>query len=262
MADTFGAIVAAGIVGTIAWAINKSAEADKAEAQPVVYTRTASRNSGLKSALFGILGDSLGNIDFDRIGSNWGKQTPQPTSAGYTPKSPQPVATPRSSGLAGLFNLIGGIEAPEGYNQMYGGSKIQPPKPLTQMTVGEVLAYQDRSVAAGSRSSAAGRYQVIRGTLRSSVRDGTVKTSDVYNEATQDKIALGLANRRGLGQYQAGRITETQFAQNLSKEWASLPVATKDKRGRAARGQSYYAGDGLNKSLTSLDSVLNAIRGI
>lgn len=60
-------------------------------------------------------------------------------------------------------------------------------------------------------------------------------------------------------QYEAGEMSEEQFTriedrfmESISKEWASMP---KDESGR-----SYYAGDGLNKALTTPDAMRMAMR--
>jgi hypothetical protein len=47
----------------------------------------------------------------------------------------------------------------------------------------------------------------------------------------------------------------------LAREWASLPVQ-RDQRGATRlvkRGQSYYAGDGLNKASATPEEVLRAV---
>lgn len=67
---------------------------------------------------------------------------------------------------------------------------------------------------------------------------------------------------RGLGEYLAGTLSATQFAQRLSMEWASLPCTIVDKRGRPATGQSYYAGDGLNKSHVTIPALMAAVRAV
>lgn len=183
----------------------------------------------------------------------------------------RPAATPArdtspvggTANTASLRSLIGNLEAPQGYDQVWGGirSSDQPPKRLTTMTVDEVLAWQD-SIDSRYNSEAAGRYQVMEDTLRSLRNSGQVSGSQRFDRATQDRIADILMERRGLSSYRAGTLSETDFAQRLSQEWASLPAATRDARGRSATGQSYYAGDGLNKSSTKLDTVLAAIRRI
>ncbi|KXF89950.1 hypothetical protein [Phaeobacter inhibens] len=257
MTKGLGAIVASGVVGTVVWAFTQAAkrQADTETAQGVVYVRQPNKDDTRKALIGGILQAALSFAErgVDRPPSS------APRSSGSVPAQPRPTA---GRGVGSLLDLIGQHEAPKGYDQVYGGSKIAPPRPITQMTVGEVLEWQDRSVRAGSKSSAAGRYQIIRGTLRSLVRDGVVSMGSRFDKATQDRLATQLMNRRGLQSYLSGRMSETDFAQNLSKEWASLPVAIADKKGRPAAGQSYYAGDGLNRALTSLENVFGAIRGI
>ncbi|WP_321363541.1 hypothetical protein [uncultured Celeribacter sp.] len=243
----FGAVILAGITGVAFWAFSKRG-ASSEHSQKVVYVEQPKPdNTAAKiTAALGIV-DALSGL-FGKGGQSSGSTAPS-TSYG----SPQMS----SSGLSGLLGLIGGVEAPQGYNQVYGGSKIATPKPLTQMTVGEVLDWQRQSIAAGSASSAAGRYQFLRKTLNDLVNAGYARKSDLFTPELQDRLAVALMERRGLSDYQSGRITETQFANNLAREWASLPVVT-----GSSAGSSYYAGDGLNKALVGVGSIINAIRGI
>lgn len=170
------------------------------------------------------------------------------------------TATVRGSGIVGaLQSLIGQAEAPQGYNQVYGGARLQPPRPITTMTVGEVQDYQTRMVADGSPSSAVGRYQVIRGTLQDMVNRGAVSPDDLFDADTQDRISVALMDRRGLRDYWAGRISAETFGQRLAQEWAGLPAMKRDRKGRRAQGQSYYAGDGLNAATVSRSRVLGAL---
>ena len=156
----------------------------------------------------------------------------------------------------GLLRFIGKYEAPEGYNQVYGGSVIQPPRLLTTMRISEVIDWQRRSVAAGSASSAAGKYQIIRRTLEGLVRNGSARSSDYFDAATQDRLARVLMEGRGLSRYQSGQISAEQFGNNLASEWASLPVLTGPNAGR-----SRYDGDGLNSALTTPQAFLAALTG-
>ena len=45
---------------------------------------------------------------------------------------------------AGVLDFIGSIEAPAGYNAYSYYASSPPPKPLTTMTISEVLAWQER----------------------------------------------------------------------------------------------------------------------
>lgn len=158
------------------------------------------------------------------------------------------------SGLSPLLDLIGRAEAPQGYDQVFGGSRLAPPRPITTMTVAEVLAWQDRSVAAGSASSAAGRYQIIRKTLRDIVRAGVLSPNETFSPAAQDRAAEYLLKRRGLDDYRAGRISRDRFGDRLAQEWAGLPVVTGPRA-----GNSYYAGDGLNSATVGVSDLLTAL---
>ncbi len=70
-------------------------------------------------------------------------------------------------------------------------------KRLTQMTIAEVLAWQD-SIDRLYNSEAAGAYQILEDTLRDIYRRAGCSASDLFDEATQDKLAMALLERRGL----------------------------------------------------------------
>ena len=167
-------------------------------------------------------------------------------------------ATVRASEEAGrasqLLDFIGGLEAPLGYNQVYGHNRMAP---LDEMTVSQVLSYQRDRVRKGSPSSAVGRYQFIRGTLKGLVQELGLTGEEKFTPELQDRLAIHLLKRRGLNRYLEGRTTLEQFGNSLAKEWASLPVVAGKKKGR-----SFYAGDGLNKSLTGVDDALEAIASL
>jgi hypothetical protein len=135
-----------------------------------------------------------------------------------------------------------------------------PPKPLTALTVAEVLEWQVEAIRRyrqrmQSRTgySAAGRYQIIRSTLQSLI-DSDWKLTDLFDAETQDLLALSLLRRRGWDRWIAGRLSDAQFADALSMEWASLPFRT---------GRSYYAGDlHGNRSLVARAEVLAVLQRI
>lgn len=257
-------LIAAGAAGAAAFVIFKAARVGGASEPRIIYvSQPEEKRSGLAKVL-GLLDLAAGIVDAgsgSRVFPTTGDGQPIIYAAGSAGSGSAPSSSSRG-GISGLLSLIGGIEAPGGYDQVYGGSRIATPKPLTRMTVREVLDWQDRSIAAGSASSAVGRYQIIRGTLRGLVTDGAVSMGELFSPSVQDRLATHLMERRGLSAYQSGQISAQTFAQRLSQEWASLPAATVDRSGRAAAGQSYYAGDGLNKALTDLDTVISAIRSL
>ena len=157
-----------------------------------------------------------------------------------------------------LLDFIAKPESGGDYNIVWGRIKRKdwPPKPLTQMTIGEVLAWQDR-IDPHYMSEAAGRYQILEDTLRGLFRQAGLLETDLFNEENQDRLATRLLQRRGLNDYLAGRISTEKFCNSLAKEWASLPVVSGPKR-----GCSYYSGDGLNKSHVSVVDFMEAVRSI
>ena len=156
------------------------------------------------------------------------------------------LTTPSGNVVGRLLEYIGKKESNGNYNILVGG-KTEPN--LTNMTVAEVLEYQRGMRQRGHESTAVGKYQIIRGTLESLIKEGYASPDDKFSAGIQDRLAVGLLKRRGLEKYQAGKMSKDNFADNLSKEWASLPYNT---------GQSYYAGVGSNKSSGSRNDFMTA----
>ena len=155
-----------------------------------------------------------------------------------------------------VISFIGAMEAPKGYDQVYGNSVIETPKPLTEMTVDEVLAWQRESVNAGSKSSASGQYQIIRKTLESLKASLELDGSEKFDKTMQDRMGVALMEGRGLDDWRNGKITDEEFCLNLSKEWAAIPVPSGPNKGK-----SFYDGDGLNSALTDPDMMLGVLSG-
>lgn len=165
------------------------------------------------------------------LGSGAGSSTGSPVealSASYT-----------QSALTPLLDLIGRAEG-AGYDTIVGyvNKSDYPAKPITALTVDELLTWQD-SIDARYPSEASGRYQVMEDTLRGLIGRGVVSGSEMFSPATQDKIAVGLLKIRGLNRFLDGSITAEQFGDNLSYEWASLPIITGPNAGRGR-----YSGQG------------------
>ncbi|PZM83918.1 hypothetical protein DLH72_03060 [Candidatus Gracilibacteria bacterium] len=140
-------------------------------------------------------------------------------------------------GDKGLLDLISVFESGGNYNSLYGKGSQTKIK-FTDMTISQVLQFQDSYVAKGSASSAVGKYQFIRKTLRACVQATGISLDTKFNEETQDKLGLYLLKLRGLDKFKSGQMSVEQFQLNLSKEWASIP--------KDSGGKSFYAGDGLN----------------
>lgn len=155
-------------------------------------------------------------------------------------------------------------EAPECYDVIYGHNQDKLSKSITKMTIGEIQASQ----AGWSKrfgSSATGAAQFMRTTLHDLVIELKLSTSTLFGADLQDRLAYHLLKRRGYTDYMSGKISRTEFGKGLAREWASFPVlaGTKGANRTVARGQSYYAGDGVNKSLTlpsTVEAVLDQVK--
>ncbi|MGY6246190.1 hypothetical protein ACXIUS_01415 [Bosea thiooxidans] len=160
------------------------------------------------------------------------------------------------AGAALLLDFIGQTEAPRGYDTVYGNNQSKLPKPLTSMTLGEVLAAQPGWTKSFG-SSAAGRYQFMKATLDGLLTELTLSRSQKLDADLQDRLGYHLLKRRGYDAFMSGQIGVAEFGKRLAQEWASFPVLadTKGQKRTVQRGQSYYAGDGLNKALVKPEQV-------
>lgn len=169
---------------------------------------------------------------------------------------------PRSAEL--LLDFIGEIEVGrkgrEGYDVIYGHNQSKLPKPLTSMTVDEVIAAGPGWTRA-YRSSAAGRYQFMNATLKDLKRSEKLAGREVFTPALQDRLGLALLRRRGFDGFMAGTIGLNAFGLGLAKEWASFPVLADTKGAHRAvkRGETYYAGDKLNRALVTPEAVIDVL---
>lgn len=154
---------------------------------------------------------------------------------------------------ASLLQLIASAESKGNYNAYFGNAGNSSVR-FTAMTIGEVLAWQEDFVAQGNPSSAVGKYQIINTTLTGLVNELGLKPTEKFDEDTQDKMAIALLERRGASAYLNQEITRDEFAAELAKEWAALPRVLGD-----TPEDSYYAGDGLNKSHINVEKVRAAI---
>lgn len=152
-----------------------------------------------------------------------------------------------------LLNTIAKGESNGNYNAYYGNGGNSDIR-FTDMTVAEVLQWQEEHVKQGNPSSAVGKYQIIKPTLEGLVRQLQLDTQAAYDETTQDRLAVALLERRGAVAYVEKRLSREEFAANIAKEWAALPRVVGSNP-----HESYYAGDGLNHARISMDEVFFAL---
>ena len=165
-----------------------------------------------------------------------------------------------------LLSLIAKGESSAGvdpYTSLWPGTS-EPS--LVQMTCAEVQRFQQQRLDQGHRSTACGRYQFIKKTLTEAIRvSGIDPLTTRYTPDIQDYLILSiLKTYRKLDQWVAGTYTTPKFMIKLSQEFASIPVPYQ-MQGQSRivnKGQSYYAGDGLNKAHHDPDSLFTQLNDI
>ena len=202
----------------------------------------------------------------------------EPGTSGVNPLAAGQTGARDDKALAQKFSSVGadgnildviGFAEGAGYNTPYNGSNITPVqlygKQLSELTLDEVFTWQAASVNAGSASSAAGKYQIINKTLKGLVDGaGVVSREDKFSPANQDKLCRKLLQQRGVDGFMAGSKSEASFCLAMAQEWASLPVIqrTQGQKRKVNPGESYYAGDGLNKSRIAPIQLIAAVREV
>ncbi len=150
-----------------------------------------------------------------------------------------------------FLNLMGNLEGPRGFGTVSDFAPALPERPLTEMTLAEVLDYQREIRAMGTISSAVGRYQFIYLTLRDLVETHGISDSLVFDGEVQTYLARFLMHNCGF----FDRATpEVQLANCLAGVWAALPLVSGPQR-----GQSAYADDGVNKAFVAPEIVLDVL---
>ncbi len=164
------------------------------------------------------------------------------------------------AGAAVLLDFIrqtevgsGGIES---YDVIYGHNQDKLKTPVTQMTIKQIQTAQRRWTKSYG-SSATGGYQFMRATLAGLVKELGLTGNEILGPDLQDRLGYHLLIRRKYPQFIAGEIGTIEFARFLAMEWASFPVLA-DCAGahrKIRRGETYYAGDKLNKALVKPETI-------
>jgi len=176
---------------------------------------------------------------------------PQTSAVGTGSRGP----SAGKEGWGPILELIAQAESVGGsYDSVYPGT-IKPG--LSSMTIGEADAWQART-ASERGSAAAGRYQFM--TILDQARNAGLGPGDIFSPENQDKMAIALIEKKKMVSVDMIKDNPIEAARRLSQEWAGLPVlsATKGASRNISRGQSYYAGDGLNKATVSPEQLTGA----
>lgn len=163
-----------------------------------------------------------------------------------------------------LLDMIGKEGGRAGYDAFWNGSRVKPAKPMSEMTFAEVKQWQrdtlneqaSRGIDPKRRSSAAGRYQFMSGTLPGVMQSAGLKDTDKFNAENQDKLAVALLNKdksRGLSAWMGGKATDAQFSDFVASQWALF---------QDSRGVGQYDKAGFNKATIPASDVIAAARKV
>jgi muramidase (phage lysozyme) len=164
------------------------------------------------------------------------------------------ASVPRGAAL--LLGFVYGFESGGDYTVVYGHHQSTLAKPITSMTLDELAAAQ-KVLAKRYGSSAAGALQLMQGTLAGLRTALKLTGKELFTPDLQDRLGYQLLKQRGYARFKAGTLSLEAFARNLAQEWASLPVlaTTQGAHRKVAAGETYYAGDKLNRALVAPDKV-------
>ena len=151
---------------------------------------------------------------------------------------------------AAILDFVARYEAPGGYGQVHAAVPESPLRPLTALTIREVLAWQKR-IRARAVSTAAGRYQIIHNTLTRLVETYGIDPEQRFDPATQDRLGRLLLDECG-----HGTRRKHAFANCLARTWAALPLVSGPSAGRSA-----WHGTAGNRALVSPANFLAFLKG-
>ncbi len=157
-----------------------------------------------------------------------------------------------------LLDLIGhaeGTDRKRGYNETLAyGAFTGGDVDLVTMTLQEIDALQTTMLKHPQNrfnSSALGRYQIVRTTLRAIRKTLKLQATALFDADMQDRCACYLLGLRGIDKYLAGRLSEATLINNLAHEWASLPTTS---------GKGAYAGQNAAVSPDRVRQMLAEVR--
>jgi muramidase (phage lysozyme) len=235
--------------------------AESSELPPPAEKASGNGNGGEAFASGGYRSPSVsgsgGYISQDDGGTDGGTFTSEGIDSSYT-----------QSALTPLLDLIGRAEG-AGYDTIVGFVRKAdyPAKPITQLTIGELLAWQE-SIDGKYNSEAVGRYQIMEDTLRGFDNNRSSSTGGIslyeragltvnslFSAANQDLMAIELLKYRGLNRFLSGSLTDIQFGDKLADEWASLPVMIGPRA-----GQGRYSGQGGKIKIQEVTDALAKVK--
>lgn len=94
------------------------------------------------------------------------------------------------------------------------------------MTIGQIQDLQRKNIYQDKNGNyvggAMGKYQIVSGTLQGLINRGVVSKNDMFDQETQDKMAMSLIGN-AYDSYKSGKITADQLQNKVSGIWAGVP---------------------------------------
>ena len=191
--------------------------------------------------------DTLGGVD------SQGRVRTDPMSSDLTDTDTHSGATAGyTSGTAGgrwgpVLDLIRKYEG-SGYDSAWPSTTkvawdrkqgVKNPKPLTELTIGEADAWQERTYRARSRgtilSSAAGAYQFMY-IKNMAKKYAGLGPDEPFSAENQDKMAIGLIEQKRKINLDMLKNNPAEAQRLLALEWASLPKDTSNRGAYSGQG--------------------------
>jgi len=152
------------------------------------------------------------------------------------------------------LDLIGtseGTDKGRGYNETLGyGAYTGGAVNLVGMTLDQIDKLQTKMLQHPKnklRSSAVGRYQIIRTTLRAIREQLGLTGKELYDAEMQDRLGCYLLGQRGIDKWLSGRLSLDTLIRNMAQEWASIPKPD---------GKGHYAGQNAGVSVSQVKAAL------
>jgi murein DD-endopeptidase MepM/ murein hydrolase activator NlpD len=167
---------------------------------------------------------------------------------GFEPPEPSPGGGGAGAGRwKPLFDAIGAGEG--GYTSMYPSENYPN---LVNMTIKEVIQFQNQKLKDGRASAAVGKYQMLY-PEKYAAAAGLPLTAK-FSPENQDKMAGAyIEKNRGGRDWLNGKITDEQFGYQLAREFAGL---------KQPNGVGFYDKDGRNKATVNWSVTKAALKKI
>ena len=143
--------------------------------------------------------------------------------------------------VSNLLDLIYSAESGRNYDAWNTQTKIKSERPLTELTVSEIMEIQGKN--SKNDGGAAGAGQIKKDTMQLLLNNKILSRDDKFTPEVQNRAHLFLLQNRGLNDFLSGQIDLNEYGHRLSMEYASLP----SMKGETP-DMSYHKGKGKNSA--------------